>query len=91
MITKPTKALIIIEVYKGSNPKLDSIVLEILSICGMFPEPKVLINKEKAKALEDIFKETLELSDLIIEKTSNLNSNKTKLNNIIKQEIKIIS
>ncbi|MFL2735716.1 MAG: hypothetical protein ACJ0E8_01910 [Gammaproteobacteria bacterium] len=33
----------------GANPKLDSMVLEMLSICGMLPEPKVLIRREKAK------------------------------------------
>ena len=49
------------------------------------------INKEKSRVLEDIFKETFEISDLIIDKTSNMNSDKNKLTNIIKQEIKMIS
>ena len=42
IITRAIKALIKMEVIKGSIPKLDSIVLEILSIWGMFPEPKVI-------------------------------------------------
>ena len=49
------------------------------------------INHEKSMALRDIFNETFELSDLIISKTSNIKSNKTKLTNILKQETKIIS
>ena len=49
------------------------------------------MNKEKSKVLQDIFNESFELTDLIISKTSNIKSNKTKLTNIIKQEIKIIS
>ena len=49
------------------------------------------INKEKSLVLKEIFNETFELSDLIISKTSNIKSDKTKLTNILKQEIKIIS
>ena len=49
------------------------------------------IDKKKSLALKDIFNETFVLSDLIISKTSNIKSNKTKLTNILKQEIKIIS
>ena len=48
------------------------------------------IDKEKSIALKDILNETFVLSDLIISKTSNIKSNKTKLTNILKQEIKII-
>ena len=49
------------------------------------------IDKDKSIVLQDIFNESLELSDLIISKTSNIKSNKTKLTNILKQEIKLIS
>jgi F-type H+-transporting ATPase subunit b len=49
------------------------------------------MSKEKSKVLQDIFHESFELTNLIISKTSNIKSNKTKLTNIIKQEIKIIS
>ena len=49
------------------------------------------IDKDKSLVLKDIFNESLELSDLIISKTSNIKSNKTELSNILKQEIKIIS
>ena len=49
------------------------------------------IDKDKSMVLKDILNESLELSDLIISKTSNVKSNKTKLTNILKQEIKIIS
>ena len=69
------------KVLKDLNFKLNEMILKSLNE----------INKEKTKVLEDIFKETFELSDLIIDKTSNMKSNKTKLTNIIKHEIKIIS
>ena len=49
------------------------------------------IDREKSLALKEIFNETFVLSDLIISRTSNLKSNKTKLTNILKQETKIIS
>ena len=49
------------------------------------------INKKKSLVLKNIFDETFELSALIIAKTSNLKSNKAKLTNILKQEIKKIS
>ena len=49
IITMPTKMLITMDVYKGFNPKLDSIVLEILSIWGILPEPKVLIKRQNVK------------------------------------------
>ena len=49
------------------------------------------IDKDKSIVLKDIFNESFELSDLIISKTSNIKSNKTKLTNILKQEIKILS
>ena len=49
------------------------------------------INKEKSLVLKEIFNETFELSDLIISKTSNIKSDKTKLTEILKQEIKILS
>ena len=49
------------------------------------------INKEKSLVFKDIFNEAFELSDLIISKTSSIKSNKTKLTNILKQEMKIIS
>ena len=49
------------------------------------------IDREKSSALKEIFNETFVLSDLIISKTSNIKSNKTKLTNILKQESRIIS
>ena len=49
------------------------------------------IDKDKSIVLQDMFNESLELSNLIISKTSNIKSNKTKLTNILKQEIKLIS
>ena len=49
------------------------------------------INKEKSLVLKDIFNQTFELSNLIIHKTSNIKSDKTKLTDILKQEIKILS
>ena len=49
MITRATNKLITIEVIKGSIPKLDSMVLEILSIWGIFPDPKVLIKRDTKK------------------------------------------
>ena len=49
------------------------------------------INKEKSIALKDILNESLELSDLIISKTTNIKSNKSKLTNILKQEVKILT
>ena len=48
------------------------------------------INEEKSIVLKDIFNESFELSNLIISKTSNMKSDKTKLINILKQEKKII-
>jgi len=69
------------KVLKNINFKLDEKILKSVNE----------INKEKAKILEDIFKETFDLSDLIITKSSNIKSNKTKLTNIVKQEIKIVS
>ena len=50
-----------------------------------------VIDEEKSKVLKDIFNESYELSNLIISKTSNIKSNKTKLTKILKQEIKLIS
>ena len=47
------------------------------------------IDKEKSIILKDIFNEAFELSDLIISKTSNIKSNKSKLTNILKEEVKI--
>ena len=38
-----------------------------------------------------IFNEAFELSDLIISKTTNIKSNKSKLTNILKQEVKILT
>ena len=49
------------------------------------------IDKEKSIALKDIFNEAFELSDLIISKTTNIKSNKSKLTNILKQEVKILT
>ena len=49
------------------------------------------INKEKSIAFKDVLNESLELSDLIISKTTNIKSNKSKLTNILKQEIKILT
>ena len=49
------------------------------------------INKEKSLVLKDIFNQTFELSNLVIYKTSNIKPNKTKLTDILKQEIKILS
>ena len=49
------------------------------------------INKEKSLVLKDIFNQTFELSNLVIYKTSNIKSDKTKLTEILKQEIKILS
>ncbi len=48
------------------------------------------IDKEKSVVLKDIFNEAFELSDLIISKTTNIKSNKSKLTNILKQEVKIL-
>ena len=49
------------------------------------------IDKEKSVILKDIFNEAFELSDLIISKTTNIKSNKSKLTNILKQEVKILT
>ena len=49
------------------------------------------IDKEKSIVLKDIFNEAFELSDLIISKTTNIKSNKSKLTNILKQEVKILT
>ena len=49
------------------------------------------IDKEKSIILKDIFNEAFELSDLIISKTTNIKSNKSKLTNILKQEEKILT
>ena len=49
------------------------------------------INKEKYLAFKDVLNESLELSDLIISKTTNIKSNKSKLTNILKQEVKILT
>ena len=49
------------------------------------------VNKEKSIILNDIFNEAFELSDLIISKTTNIKSNKSKLTNILKQEVKILT
>ena len=49
------------------------------------------IDKEKSIVLKKIFNECFEISNLIISKTSNIKSDKTKLTNILNQEIKIIS
>ena len=48
------------------------------------------INKEKSTILKDIFNEAFELSDLIISKTSNIKSNKSKLTNVLNEEVKIL-
>ena len=48
------------------------------------------IDKEKSIILKDIFNEAFELSELIISKTTNIKSNKSKLTNILKQEVKIL-
>ena len=45
---------------------------------------------EKSLVLKDIFDQTFELSNLVISKTSNIKSDKTKLTNILKQETKIL-
>ena len=49
------------------------------------------IDKEKSLVLKDIFNQTFELSNLVISKTSNIKSDKTKLINILKEELKILS
>ena len=49
------------------------------------------IDNEKSIILKDIFNEAFELSDLIISKTTNIKSNKSKLTNILKQEVKILT
>ena len=49
------------------------------------------LNEKIEKSLKDIFNEAFELSDLIISKTTNIKSNKSKLTNIIKQEVKILT
>ena len=49
------------------------------------------VNKEKSIILKDIFNEAFVLSDLIISKTTNIKSNKSKLTNILKQEVKILT
>ena len=49
------------------------------------------IDKEKSIILKDIFNEAFDLSDLIISKTTNIKSNKSKLTNILKQEVKILT
>ena len=49
------------------------------------------IDKQKSIVLKDIFNEAFELSDLIISKTTNIKSNKSKLTNILKQEVKILT
>ena len=49
------------------------------------------IDKEKSIVLKDIFNEAFELSELIISKTTNIKSNKSKLTNILKQEEKILT
>ena len=49
------------------------------------------INKEEYLAFKDVLNESLELSDLIISKTTNIKSNKSKLTNILKQEVKILT
>ena len=49
------------------------------------------IDKEKSIILKDIVNEAFELSDLIISKTTNIKSNKNKLTNILKQEVKILT
>ena len=49
------------------------------------------IDKEKSVILKDIFNEAFELSELIISKTTNIKSNKSKLTNILKQQVKILT
>ena len=47
------------------------------------------IDEKKSVVLNNMFNECFEISDLIISKTSNIKSDKTKLTNILDQEIKI--
>ena len=75
------------ESQKSSETKLKDLDLELNNKIEKSLDE---ISKEKSKVIKDIFDESFELSNLIISKTSNMKSNKTKLTNILKQEIKII-
>ena len=57
----------------------------VLEVC-VFPSILFL-----GRGIKDVLNESLELSDLIISKTTNIKSNKSKLINILKQEVKILT